>query len=52
MGPFRILEYLALSDSLPRTSVMSNLTMGWWSVCMHINAFLLWRMSWKTGGIL
>lgn len=39
MGPFRILEYLALCDSLPRTSVISNLTLGWWSICMHINAF-------------
>ena len=39
MGPFRILECRALSDSLPRTSVMSDLTMGWWSICMHINTF-------------
>lgn len=39
MGPFRILGCLALSDSLPETSVMSNLTMGWWSKCIHINTF-------------
>jgi len=39
MGPLRILECLSLSDSLPRTSVMNNLTRGWWSICMHRSAF-------------